>query len=137
MFLFTQLNHELSTYLDRAQITRIAHAFLMGSDAHETQKRSSGEPYIMHPVAVAVILAQQKMDEQTIMAALLHDVIEDTSHTRDDIVKQFGEKTANLVEGVTKLTKISFISKQEAQAENFQKMVLAMVSDIRVILIKL
>ncbi len=137
MFLFAQLLPWLSQYLDRQQLNNIARAYLLGADAHEAQLRSSGEPYITHPVAVATILAQLKMDPETVMAAILHDVVEDTDVTRVQLKAAFGEKTAELVDGVTKLTKIQFGSKQEAQAENFRKMMLAMVGDIRVILIKL
>ena len=120
-----------------AQIELVAQAFMLSADAHETQYRSSGEPYIIHPVAVACILADMQMDQESIMAALLHDVLEDTDVTRAALVRQFGEKVALLVEGVTKLSKIQFRTRAEAQAENFRKMMLAMVEDIRVILIKM
>jgi GTP pyrophosphokinase/guanosine-3',5'-bis(diphosphate) 3'-pyrophosphohydrolase len=106
-------------------------------DAHEGQMRSSGEPYITHPVAVAYNLAKMHLDHETLMAALLHDVIEDTDTTKDDLAELFGNTVAELVEGVSKLDKLKFDNKEEMQAENFRKMVLAMVQDIRVILIKL
>lgn len=92
---------------------------------------------ITHPVAAALILAKMRLDYQTIMATLLHDVVEDTSVSQDDLIQQFGEDVTALVDGVTKLTKIKFESRAEAQAENFRKMVLAMVKDIRVIMVKL
>src|SRR5690606_20157207 len=101
------------------------------------QKRLSGEPYITHPVAVAGILAGMRMDRATIIAAILHDVLEDTSTIKGQVAEQFGEEIAQLVDGVSKLTQIKFRSKAEAQAENFRKMLLAMVQDIRVILVKL
>jgi len=137
MFLFAELNHRLSTYMSREKIDIIVDSFLLAADAHETQTRSSGEPYITHPVAVACLLAEMHMDPETIMASLLHDVIEDTHYSHADLEALFGEKVAELVEGVSKLTQISFGSKAEAQAENFRKMILAMVKDIRVIIIKL
>lgn len=106
-------------------------------EAHEGQTRSSGEPYIIHPVAVARILAEMHLDNETLMAALLHDVIEDTEVTKEELAAQFGETVAELVDGVSKLDKLKFRDRKEAQAENFRKMILAMVQDIRVILIKL
>ena len=137
MFLFYKLNKAVYHYLNRDERKQIAAAFLFGADAHEDQLRSSGEPYFIHPVAVACVLAGMRLDIETIIAALLHDVIEDTSFTAQDISKHYGEKTAQLVEGVTKLTQIEFNTKAEQQAENFRKMILAMVKDIRVIIIKL
>ncbi len=109
----------------------------MAFSAHRAQKRRTGEPYINHPVAVAGILADLKMDYQTIMAALLHDVIEDTPVEKKAIAEKFGEEVAELVDGVSKLTQIEFVSRAEAQAESFRKMVLAMARDIRVIIVKL
>ena len=123
--------------MTRETIDIIIDSFLVAADAHETQFRTSGEPYITHPVAVACLLAEMHMDPETIMASLLHDVIEDTAYTQEDLEDLFGEKVAELVEGVSKLTQISFNSKAEAQAENFRKMMLAMVNDIRIIIIKL
>jgi guanosine-3',5'-bis(diphosphate) 3'-pyrophosphohydrolase len=115
----------------------IMRAFELADKAHEGQKRKSGENYIIHPVAVAYILAEYKMDVETIVAALLHDVIEDTVYTNDYIAEHFNDTVADLVEGVTKIGQIEFQSKEESQAENMRKMVLAMSKDIRVILIKL
>lgn len=137
MFIFSPLQEKLSTYLTAGQISPIVEAFLFAADAHETQFRSTGEPYITHCVAVAGILADMHMDPETIIAALLHDAVEDTPVTLAHITENFGETTAKLVDGVTKLTQITFESKAEAQAENFRKMMLAMVEDIRVILIKM
>ena len=112
-------------------------AFNLAFEAHKEQKRDSGEPYIIHPIEVATILAELGMDTSTIVAGLLHDVIEDTEYTYDDIKKIFGEEVANLVSGVTKITKMEYKSKEEQQADNFRKMLLAMADDIRVIIIKL
>lgn len=135
--LFAPLRERLNGYLETEQVDQIAQAYDLARDAHTGQNRSSGDPYITHPVAVAHILADMKMDAQSIMAALMHDVLEDTPVDRERIAGQFGEQVADLVEGVSKLTQIKFRNKAEAQAENFRKMMMAMVQDIRVILIKL
>jgi RelA/SpoT family (p)ppGpp synthetase len=127
----------LDTYLEPDQVKEVYRAYVFGADAHEGQQRLSGEPYIYHPLAVARILAEMRMDVNSIVAALLHDVIEDTPTAKDHLAKEFGEEVAELVDGVSKLTQVKFESKAEAQAENFRKMMLAMVRDIRVILIKL
>ena len=134
---FDQLRQELQHYLDSAQIKTIEEAYLLAKGAHEGQKRHTGEPYITHPVAVACILAQMRMDPPTIIAAILHDVIEDTSVEKQDLIEKFGKEVADLVDGVTKLTQIEFESRAQAQAENFRKMVMAMARDIRVILVKI
>lgn len=134
---FKELHDELKCYLESAQIEKCYQAYVVAEKAHHGQMRRSGEPYITHPVAAALILAHMRLDYQTIMATLLHDVVEDTSISKEDLLKQFGEEITALVDGVTKLTKIKFESKAEAQAENFRKMVLAMVKDIRVIIVKL
>lgn len=134
---FKELDEELKCYLEQAQIEKCYQAYLVAEKAHQGQMRRSGEPYITHPVAAALILARMRLDYQTIMATLLHDVVEDTSISKEDLTAQFGEDVTALVDGVTKLTKIKFESKAEAQAENFRKMVLAMVKDIRVIIVKL
>ncbi|HKJ52448.1 MAG TPA: RelA/SpoT family protein, partial [Gammaproteobacteria bacterium] len=133
----SELCAELESYLEPAQVEEIYQAYLVGSQAHEGQSRVSGEPYISHPVAVARILAEMRMDANSIIAAILHDVIEDTPTLKEQLAAQFGEEVAELVDGVSKLTQIDFHSKAEAQAENFRKMMLAMVKDIRVIIIKL
>jgi GTP diphosphokinase / guanosine-3',5'-bis(diphosphate) 3'-diphosphatase len=137
LYLFESLNQLIEKYLPEEQIKRLKQAYLVARDAHEGQTRSSGEPYITHPVAVACILAEMKLDHETLMAALLHDVIEDTPATYQDMEQLFGKSVAELVEGVSKLDKLKFRDKKEAQAENFRKMIMAMVQDIRVILIKL
>lgn len=136
MRLFKKLRRKLD-YLTPQQIDLIERAYILAFEAHEGQKRRSGEPYITHPVAAACVLADMQMDAQTIMAALLHDVIEDTSVDKQTIIDRFGMEVAELVDGVSKLTQIEFVSRAEAQAENFRKMVLAMSRDIRVILVKL
>lgn len=128
---------KLREYLPPEQVEDVRSAYQFGADAHEGQRRLSGEPYISHPVAVAGILADMRMDHKTLMAAILHDVIEDTPTARDKLVDIFGEEVAQLVDGVSKLTQIKFKSRAEAQAENFRKMLLAMVQDIRVIMVKL
>jgi GTP diphosphokinase / guanosine-3',5'-bis(diphosphate) 3'-diphosphatase len=137
MYLFTGLKDKLSTYFSPEEVAQISDCYIFARDAHQGQNRASGDPYITHPIAVAHILADMHMDKETIMAALMHDVVEDCDVSRQDIESRFGNTVADLVEGVTKLTQIKFRSKQEAQAENFQKMVMAMTKDIRVILIKL
>ncbi|CAK9886925.1 MAG: Bifunctional (p)ppGpp synthase/hydrolase SpoT [Candidatus Erwinia impunctatus] len=137
MYLSESLNQLTGKYLPEDQIKRLRQAYLVARDAHEGQTRSSGEPYITHPVAVACILAEMKLDHETLIAALLHDVIEDTPATYQDMEQLFGKSVAELVEGVSKLDKLKFRDKEEAQAENFRKMIMAMVQDIRVILIKL
>src|SRR3989338_4912785 len=136
MRLFKRLRRKLH-YLSDSQIAQIHEAYLTALAAHSGQVRQTGEPYITHPVSVACILADMKMDHHTIMAALLHDVIEDTPVKKSDIEKKYGKEVADLVDGVSKLTQIEFVSKEHAQAENFRKMVLAMGRDIRVILVKL
>jgi guanosine-3',5'-bis(diphosphate) 3'-pyrophosphohydrolase len=137
VYLFEGLKQKLEAYLPPDKVADTQRAFIVARDAHSGQMRSSGDPYITHPVAVAGILADMHLDHETIMAALLHDVIEDTHHNKEDLSAQFGETVGDLVEGVSKLEKIHFSSTQEAQAENFRKMMMAMVQDIRVILIKL
>lgn len=131
------LSHRLSSYLEPSQINLVKRAYFYAEQAHDGQKRRSGEAYITHPLAVAGILATMHMDHQSLMAAMLHDVIEDTGISKKAISKQFGEPVANLVDGVSKLTQIEFESHAEKQAENFQKMALAMANDLRVILVKL
>jgi len=133
----TQLLNKLETYLPPAQVDRVRDAYEFGAEAHEGQKRLSGEPYIAHPVAVAQILADLHMDAPTIVAAILHDVIEDTQTAKAEIAERFGADVAELVDGVSKLDHIQFRSRAEAQAESFRKMLLAMVRDIRVIMVKL
>ncbi|MFT6778011.1 MAG: guanosine-3',5'-bis(diphosphate) 3'-pyrophosphohydrolase [Paraglaciecola sp.] len=137
MYLFEGLKQKIEAYLPPEKVAYTQRAFILARNAHSGQMRSSGDPYITHPVAVAGILADMHLDHETLMAALLHDVIEDTHHDKEDLSEQFGETVGELVEGVSKLEKIHFSNSKEAQAENFRKMMMAMVQDIRVILIKL
>ena len=137
MYLFEGLKESASSYLEPDQVALLKQAYQVARDAHEGQMRTSGEPYITHPVAVARILADMRLDHETLMAALLHDTIEDTPVTKDELAEIFSESIAELVEGVSKLDKLKFRDKKEAQAENFRKMMMAMTQDIRVILIKL
>lgn len=137
MFQFADLRDEISRYLEPEQVEIVAQAYVVAEQAHAGQMRRSGQPYITHPVEVARILAEVGMDHESIMVALLHDVLEDTDVDKDFLDKNFGSSVAELVDGVSKLTQIKFVSRQEAQAENFRKMLLAMVRDIRVIIVKL
>jgi GTP pyrophosphokinase len=127
----------VGSYLPPEQVTRIKEAAEFGASAHKGQKRLSGEPYIAHPVAAAAILADLHLDTDTIVAAILHDVIEDTPTPKNQLAERFGTDVAELVDSVTKLDQIKFKSREEAQAESFRKMLLAMVRDLRVILVKL
>jgi GTP pyrophosphokinase/guanosine-3',5'-bis(diphosphate) 3'-pyrophosphohydrolase len=131
------LSDRLTGYLDLQQIKLVRRAYYYAEQAHDGQRRKSGEPYVTHPLSVASILAGMHMDHQSLMAAMLHDVIEDTAVSRDGLEGQFGQSVADIVDGVSKLTHLEFETRAEAQAENFQKMVLAMAVDIRVILVKL
>ncbi|WP_299265116.1 bifunctional GTP diphosphokinase/guanosine-3',5'-bis pyrophosphate 3'-pyrophosphohydrolase [uncultured Psychrosphaera sp.] len=137
MYLFEGLKQQICSYLPEEQVAIIQRAYIVARDAHDGQMRSSGDPYITHPVAVTVLLANMRLDHETLAAALMHDVIEDTPVTKQDLADEFGETIADLVEGVSKLDKLKFKDKKEFKAENFQKMVMAMTQDIRVILIKL
>ena len=134
---FSQLTEILSTYLPAADLARIREAFRFADEMHLGQIRMSGEPYISHPLAVAEICAGWKLDAQAIMAALLHDVMEDQGVRKEELIERFGAPVAALVDGLSKLEKIEFQTHVEAQGENFRKMLLAMASDIRVMLIKL
>ncbi|MFM8585883.1 MAG: RelA/SpoT family protein [Gammaproteobacteria bacterium] len=126
-----------SAYLPPEHVERIREAAEFGAEAHQGQKRKTGEPYIAHPVAAAEVLATLRLDADTIVAAILHDVIEDTPIAKEDLASRFGQSVADIVDGVTKLDQIQFKSREEAQAESFRKMLLAMVRDLRVILVKL
>lgn len=137
MFTIDDLSDRLGGYLPADEIQQVRRAFYYAEQAHDGQRRRSGEPYVTHPLAVANILANMHMDHQSLMAAMLHDVIEDTGVSKDALAGQFGEAVAELVDGVSKLTQITFEDKAVAQAENFQKMVMAMSRDIRVIIVKL
>ena len=133
----SQLIAKLEGYLPPAEVERVQEAYDFAASAHSGQRRRSGEPYITHPVAVADLLADLRLDSQTLIAAILHDVMEDTPTLKDEITERFGAEVAELVDGVSKLDQIQFKSRKEAQAESFRKMLLAMVRDIRVIMVKL
>ena len=137
MTALAEFTGNLASYLKAPDIGRIEEAYHFSGNAHQGQYRDSGEPYISHPLAVAGILANWHLDAQALMAALLHDVMEDTEVSKDEISQRFGKPVAELVDGVSKLDKIEFQSQEVAQAENFRKMLLAMARDVRVILIKL
>ena len=134
---FERLREKLATYLKPEDLGRVEAAYHFSASAHEGQFRISGEPYVSHPVAVTSIVADWHLDSQALIAALLHDVMEDTHISKAEIAERFGKTSAELVDGLSKLDKIEFRSQEEAQAENFRKMLLAMASDLRVILIKL
>ena len=135
---FEKLIEIVQSYHPSSDISEIRKAYTVAKESHGDQKRHSGEPYITHPVEVAIILAELEMDKETIIAGLLHDVVEDTPTTLDNLKEQFGTEVAELVDGVTKLTQIKYSAdKIEVQAENLRKMFLAMAKDIRVIIIKL
>lgn len=133
----THLTEKLAEYMGEADLKKVKEAYRFSDEMHLGQVRKSGEPYISHPIAVAEICAEWKLDAQAIMAALLHDVMEDQDVKKDELIERFGAQVAHLVDGLSKLEKIEFQSQIEAQAENFRKMLLAMASDVRVILIKL
>ncbi|MGL6106513.1 RelA/SpoT family protein [Romboutsia sp.] len=132
-----ELIRKIKKYAPNTDISLVEKAYYFGKSAHEGQFRKSGEPYFIHPIAVADILSDMELDIETIVAGLLHDVVEDTDYTYEDIAREFGTEVADLVDGVTKLGQIKYQSKEETQAENLRKMFLAMAKDIRVILIKL
>jgi GTP diphosphokinase / guanosine-3',5'-bis(diphosphate) 3'-diphosphatase len=133
----THLNNKLAEYLTPSELKKVKEAYRFSDEMHLGQIRKSGEPYISHPIAVAEICADWKLDAQAIMAALLHDVMEDQDVKKDELIERFGAQVATLVDGLSKLDKIEFQSQVEAQAENFRKMLLAMARDVRVILVKL
>ncbi len=133
----TQLTSKLAEYLTASELKKVKEAYRFSDEMHLGQMRMSGEPYISHPIAVAEICADWKLDAQAIMAALLHDVMEDQDVRKDELIERFGAPVATLVDGLSKLEKIEFQSQIEAQAENFRKMLLAMARDVRVILVKL
>jgi GTP pyrophosphokinase len=133
----SHLTEKLAEYMNEADLKKVKEAYRFSDEMHLGQVRKSGEPYISHPIAVAEICTEWKLDAQAIMAALLHDVMEDQDVKKDELIERFGAQVAHLVDGLSKLEKIEFQSQIEAQAENFRKMLLAMASDVRVILIKL
>src|SRR5512144_862244 len=132
-----EFTRHLGNYLPPPDIALVERAFQFSDSAHRGQFRKSGEPYITHPLAVASILSQWRLDAEGLAAALLHDVMEDTSVTRNELEKSFGRPVAEMVDGVSKLDQIEFNSREDQQAESFRKMLLAMARDVRVILIKL
>src|SRR5437868_6575526 len=134
---FRDLQKTVATNRPGDDLDIIKKAYDYAQTHHTGQTRASGEPFLVHPLEVALVLAEMKLDSGAIAAGLLHDAIEDTEATREDIKTNFGEQVAHIVEGVTKIDRIEFASKEERQAENVRKMVLAMVDDIRVVLIKL
>ena len=135
--LYLELIEKIKTYHPSSDFSMVEKAYKLAVDAHKDQKRKSGEPYIIHPLKVAYILAELELDMESIVAGILHDIIEDTEYSYEDISNMFSEEIAALVDGVTKLGKLSYTTKEEVQAENYRKMFLAMAKDIRVILIKL
>ncbi|WP_156159953.1 HD domain-containing protein, partial [Paenibacillus sp. E194] len=132
-----QLIEKAVTYMKEPDLDRIRDAYEFADKAHTGQVRKSGEPYILHPLAVADIVVGMQMDPTSVVAALLHDVVEDTSVSLEEVRAKFGETCAMLVDGLTKLERIQFRSKEEQQNENYRKMFVAMANDIRVIVIKL
>ena len=132
-----EFTRHLGHYLPPPDVALVERAFEFSESAHRGQFRKSGEPYITHPLAVASILSQWRLDAQGLAAALLHDVMEDTSVTKNEIETTFGKPVADMVDGVSKLDQIEFDSREDVQAESFRKMLLAMARDVRVILIKL
>src|SRR5260221_1694545 len=135
--LLDELLAEVRAYASAVDLELVTRAFRYAAEKHDGQQRQSGSPFIEHPVGAARICAELRLDEQTIAAALLHDVVEDTETDIEDVRQEFGDEIARLVEGVTKLTRISFQSREQAEAENYRKMIVAMSEDVRVILIKL
>lgn len=134
---FKHLIDTIHSYLPKAKCDDVTKAYQLAEEAHKDQRRVSGEPYILHPLAVAQILADMKIDTTTIMASLLHDVVEDTSYTLDDLKKMFGKEVAFLVDGVTKLSRLNYRTKEDQQLNSMRKMFLAMAKDVRVVVIKL
>ncbi|XPV74970.1 MAG: RelA/SpoT family protein [Desulfovibrio sp.] len=137
MIRINEILDKVSVYIENPDLALIQKAYLFSASAHEGQTRLSGEPYLSHPMQVASVLADMQLDEATVVAGLLHDTVEDTDTTVDDIEDLFGEEVADIVDGVTKISKMEFTSKAEAQAENIRKMILAMAEDIRVLMVKL
>ena len=137
MIRFEDIQERVETYMKGADLDLLRKAYVFSAKEHKGQTRSSGEPYLTHPLSVAFILADLKLDLTCIVAGLLHDVLEDTLTTREAVEEHFGKDIAHVVEGLTKISRITFNSKEQQQAESFRKMMLAMVDDIRVVLVKL
>ena len=134
---YESLQATLQKYMPGKDMTIVEKAIQYAQDKHKDQKRKDGSPYIIHPLAVAEIVAEMGLDIDAVLGAILHDCIEDTDASHDDIARRFGDVTAELVEGVTKLTRANFSSSEEQQMENLRKMFMAMSKDIRVVLIKI
>src|ERR671935_328370 len=132
-----ELIADITEYNPEVDRNLIVRAFRFAARAHEGQQRRSGEDFVLHPIGAARICAQLRLDEQTLAAALLHDVVEDTDTEIEDVRTEFGDEISKLVEGVTKLTRVHFQSREQAEAENYRKLIVAMAEDVRVILIKL
>src|SRR5438552_2108782 len=137
MLKLADIVERVRSYHPAADVEIVSRAYDYSVRAHEGQKRKSGDPYFVHPASVAGIITELRLDTASVCAGLLHDVVEDTLRTLDDVEKEFGEEVAFLVDGVTKLSKINFTSKEDRQAENFRKMVVAMAKDLRVLLVKI
>src|SRR6476646_822963 len=137
MIRFEDILDRVEAYNPQSNQDLLRRAYVFSALEHKGQVRRSGEPYLIHPLNVAAILAEMKADDVSIVVGLLHDVLEDTLTTRESIAQQFGPEVADLVDGLTKIGKFSYVSREEAQAETFRKMILAMVSDLRVVLVKL
>ncbi len=134
---YGQFMDRVRSYLPEEDWPVIERAFALADKAHASQKRASGEPYILHPLGVATILSELQIDRSTLVSALLHDVVEDTEISLEEIEEQFGPEVAFLVDGVTKLNQFQYQTKEEQQIENYRKMILAMAKDVRVVVIKL
>src|SRR6266511_217984 len=137
MIRFEEILEKVETYNPQTDEELLRRAYVFSAREHKGQVRRSGEPYLVHPLNVAAILAEMKADDVSIVVGLLHDVLEDTLTTKESIAKQFGPEVSELVDGLTKIGKFSYVSREEEQAETFRKMILAMVSDLRVVMVKL
>src|SRR5262249_23245953 len=137
MIRFEEILDKVEAYNPQTDQDLLRRAYVFSAREHRGQVRRSGDPYLVHPLNVASILAEMKADDVSIVVGLLHDVLEDTLTTRESIAQQFGQEVADLVDGLTKIGRFSYVSREEAQAETFRKMILAMVSDLRIVLVKL
>src|SRR5215469_18164432 len=137
MIRFEEILDKIETYNPQSDQDLLRRAYIFSAREHKGQVRRSGQPYLIHPLNVASILADLKADDVSIVVGLLHDVLEDTLTSRHAIQQQFGQEVAELVDGLTKIGRFSYVSKEEAQAETFRKMILAMVSDLRIVMVKL
>src|SRR6202521_326936 len=137
MIRFEEILEKVEAYNPQSDQQLLRRAYVFSAREHKGQVRRSGEPYLVHPLNVAAILAERKADDVSIVVGLLHDVLEDTLTTKDAIAQQFGTEGADLVDGLTKIGRFSYVSREEEQAETFRKMILAMISDLRIVLVKL